>query len=143
MGADLPESSTTSRGNLGVSGNAVSRGVLIVESDPDLQWQLARMLTQASCVVVGTSSSDGALAVLSSWSADVIVVAEDLPGMNGLELVRHIRSMKADVPILLLANDGPGVDEVVKATGATKVMVKPVKLDELRQLVVGIDLVHR
>lgn len=127
-------------GNLGAGTVPCSRGVLIVESDPDLQWQLARMLTQAGCVVVGTSSSDGALAVLSSWTADVMVVAEDLPGMNGFELVRHVRSSNAGVPILLLANEGLGVEDVLRTTGASRVMLKPVKLEEVRGLVIGIEL---
>ncbi len=117
----------------------VGRGVLVVENDPDLQWTLARTLTVVGCRVVGTSSSDGALAVLSSWPADAVIVAEDLPGMNGLELVRHIRSKNPLLPIVLLANDGPGVDDVARATGATRVLVKPVKIDEVRALVLGLD----
>lgn len=119
---------------------AIGRGVLIVESDPDLQWSLARSLTITGCRVVGTSSSDGALAALSAWPADVGVVAEDLPGMNGLELVRHIRSQRPTMPILLLANDGPGVDEVARATGATRVLVKPVKVEEIRTVLLGLEL---
>lgn len=124
----------------GAASPALGRGVLIVESDPDLQWSLARSLTITGCRVIGTSSSDGALAALSAWPADVAVVAEDLPGMNGLELVRHVRSIRASMPILLLANDGPGVDEVARATGATQVLVKPVKVEEIRSVVLGLEL---
>lgn len=113
-------------------------GVLVVESDPDLQWSLARALTQAGCRVVGTSSSDGALAVLDSWDADVAVVAEDLPGMSGLELVRAVRGKSARMPILLLANDGPGVEDVAARTGASRVVKKPVRGDEVRSLVLGL-----
>jgi len=37
------------------------RNVLLVESDPDLQWSLARMLTIDGNRVMGTSAGEGAL----------------------------------------------------------------------------------
>lgn len=120
------------------SSPTLGRGVLLVENDPDLQWTLSRAFTVVGCRVVGTSSSDGALATLSTWPADVAVIAEDLPGMSGLELVRQIRAENPALPIVLLANDGPGVDDVAKATGATRVLVKPVRIDEVRALVLGL-----
>ena len=46
------------------------RSVLLVESDPDLQWSLARMLTVDGNRVFGTSSVDGALTVTEPWDAD-------------------------------------------------------------------------
>lgn len=114
------------------------RGVLVVENDPDLQWALSRALTQVGCRVVGTSSSDGALATLSTWPADVAVIGEDLPGMSGLELVRTVRAANPSLPIILLANDGPGVDDVARTTGASRVLVKPVRIDEICSLVLGL-----
>lgn len=116
----------------------LGRGVLVVENDPDLQWAISRALTQLGCRVVGTSSSDGALATLSTWPADVAIIGEDLPGMSGLELVRTVRSTHASLPIVLLANDGPGVDDVARTTGASKVVVKPVRIDEICSLALGL-----
>src|SRR5687768_17049798 len=73
-------------------------GVLVIEDDPDLQWRLARMLTVQGNRVVGTSSGDGALALISQWPVDLVLVDEDLPGMSGLEVARRIRTSHPHIP---------------------------------------------
>ena len=60
------------------------RSVILVESDPDLQWNLARMLTVNGNRVVGTSSGEGALAVIEQWNADLALVASNLPTISGV-----------------------------------------------------------
>ena len=109
------------------------RGVLLVENDPDLQWRLARMLTVDGNRVVGTSSSDGALALMAQWPVDVVLVAEDLPGMDGIELAKHIRRDHPDVPIVLMAEEGPDVELAARMAGATAWLVKPFRIEELQR----------
>lgn len=116
------------------------RGVLVVESDPDLQWSLARMLTMLGNRVVGTSSSDGALALLAEWPVDLVLVAEDLPGMDGLELAHHVRETVPKVPVILLANDGPGVRDAAAAAGVAAYLVKPFRLEQVRDVVLSLEL---
>ena len=109
------------------------RGVLLVENDPDLQWRLARMLTVDGNRVVGTSSSDGALALMAQWPVDVVLVAEDLPGMDGIELAKHIRRDHAEVPIVLMAEEGPDVELAARMAGATAWLVKPFRIEDLQR----------
>ena len=75
--------------------------VVVVESDPDHQWRLARTLTTLGNRVVGTSSGDGALALVAEWSVDLAIVAEDLPGMDGLELIRRLRDQAPQLTVVL------------------------------------------
>lgn len=51
--------------------------VLILEPDPDFQSRLARMFTVQGHRVVGTASIDGALALLSRFPVDLLLVAEE------------------------------------------------------------------
>jgi DNA-binding response OmpR family regulator len=110
------------------------RGVLLVENDPDLQWRLARTLTVGGNRVVGTSSSDGALALMAQWPVDVVLVAEDLPGMDGVELAKHIRRDHPEVPIVLMAEEGPDVELAARMAGATAWLVKPFRVEELERI---------
>jgi len=82
-----------------------SRGVLVVEPDPDLQWRLARMLTVRGNRVVGTSSAEGALELIAQWPVDLVLVDDTLPGMSGAELARVIQERHPETPVVLMASE--------------------------------------
>ena len=116
------------------------RSVLVVESDPDLQWHLARMLTVDGNRVVGTSSGDGALTVVSEWRADLALVAANLPGMNGLEVAKKLRERNPDLVVILM---GDQVTEPVQKTPSTDItayLPKPFRFDALRALIESLQL---
>ncbi len=113
-----------------------ARGVLIIEADPDLQWRLARALTIEGHRVVGTSSGEGALALLAEWNVDLAVVDEDLPGMDGLEVVRRICARQPGVPVVLVSGeDGPDVQVAARLAGAVRCLRKPVAKGALFEVV--------
>lgn len=102
-------------------------GILVVEADPDQQWRLARRLTVDGNRVVGTSSADGALALVGRWPVDLVLVAEDLPGMEGLELIRRLHEVcEGVVAVLMTYEDGPDVRVAASLAGATACLRKPV-----------------
>jgi len=111
-------------------------GILVVEDDPDLQWHLARMLTVQGHRVVGTSSGDGALALVSQWPVDLILVDEELPGMNGLEVAARLREEHPQIPVVLMATEA--TEEVriaARLAGVVETMVKPFRSEALAELV--------
>lgn len=111
-------------------------GILVVEHDPDLQWNLARMLTVQGHRVVGTSSGDGALALLDQWPVDLVLCAEDLPGMDGIELARRIQRLLPKTPFILMASDeGNDVQMAARLAGAVACLAKPFRLETLRELI--------
>lgn len=87
--------------------NAPLRGVLIVESDPDAQWALARALTIAGFRVVGASSLEGAESVLASWGADAVVIGVTLAAAGGSELGHVLRTKHPGTPVLVLGEGDP------------------------------------
>ncbi|MEM1416850.1 MAG: response regulator [Myxococcota bacterium] len=108
-------------------------GVLLVESDPDHQWRLARLLTVDGNRGVGTSSGDGALALVAEWPVDLAIVAEDLPGMDGLEVVRRLRELAPSLAVVLMTRpDGPDTRVAAELAGANAVLQKPFRPDVLR-----------
>ena len=116
------------------------RSVLVVESDPDLQWNLARMLTVNGNRVVGTSSGDGALAVTEQWMADLALVSSTLPGMTGVEVARRLRARNPDLLVILMDDAVPvdGVDEASPAVTAR--LPKPFRFEALRALLDTLQL---
>ncbi|MCZ7678747.1 MAG: response regulator [Sandaracinaceae bacterium] len=111
------------------------RGVLVVEDDPDLQWRIARMLTVRGNRVVGTSSGEAALELMSQWPVDLVLVDETLPGMSGVELARAIRERHGPIPVVLMsAEDSREARLAARLAGAAAVLAKPFGIDALLDL---------
>ena len=118
------------------------RSVLLVESDPDLQWDLARMLTVHGNRVVGTSSGEGALAVIEQWNADLALVSSNLPGISGIEVAQALREHNPDLLVILMhgANEPKlgASDEPTLAVSAR--LAKPFRFEALRALLDSLQL---
>lgn len=110
-------------------------GVLVVEDDPDLQWRLARMLTIEGHRVVGTSSGEGALALVSQWPVDLVLVDEHLPGMDGIEVARRLGVEHPSIPVVLMTvDDDPQVRAAAATAGAIACLPKPFRAETLLAL---------
>ena len=108
------------------------RSVLVVEADPEVQVQMARVLRREGHRVVGTSSGDGALALVSQWDVDLILVSEDLPGRAGIEVTRLIHALRPEAPVIIMAaNAEPGLRAAARAAGAIDCFAKPLRVEHL------------
>jgi len=113
--------------------------VLAVDDIPTnlmiLQQQLAALDIQADCVEKGPLALERLLeAVEARKPYDVVIVDQGMPGMDGLELARFIRSQQElkDLVLILLTwhHRRPAVAELESA-GITESLVKPVRRSEL------------
>ncbi|MEM6958193.1 MAG: response regulator [Myxococcota bacterium] len=108
--------------------------VLVVEADPDRQWQLARDLTASGARVVGTSSGEGALALLEEWNVDLVLLAAELPGIEGREVCRRILGQSPDMHVALIAHDESLSDGDVERVGAVARLEWPIDLASVSYL---------
>ena len=75
-----------------------------------------------------------ALEILGTNSVDLVIVDINMPGMDGYELTRKIRSdeVLADVPIIIITTESEARDkEKGFAAGANSYLVKPVEPDDV------------
>lgn len=116
------------------------RSILLVESDPDLQWNLARMLTVNGNRVVGTSSGEGALAVIEQWDADLALVSSSLPTLSGVEIARRLRTENPDLLVILM--DEPTPEPVAREASPAVAarLAKPFRFEALRALLEKLQL---
>lgn len=107
------------------------RRVLVVEDDPTVLEVAATYLRSAGFLV--TTASDGfeALELATSVRPDLIVLDRMLPGIDGAEVCRRIRSTSA-VPVILLTALGSTDDRIVGLeAGADDYLTKPFSPREL------------
>src|SRR3954453_24038319 len=106
--------------------------VLLVEDDRDIAEPLARALAREGYQV--SSASDGRIALQTVLDAppDLIILDVGLPGMDGLEVCRHVREVRPQVPIVMLTARAGGLETVGGLdAGADDYVTKPFRLSVL------------
>ena len=107
--------------------------VLVVEDNDAIRSLLAVLLQRRGYDVVQVAHGEEALAAAAD-DFDVVLLDVGLPGMNGLEVCRRLRSQSAtaDIPIILLTGRAePGDIRDGLAAGADDFLTKPFDEDEL------------
>ena len=80
--------------------------LLLVEDEPSLAILLGDRLEREGYSVVSVADGNEALATALERTFDVLVLDVMLPGKNGFEVCRELRTRGADVPILMLTARG-------------------------------------
>ncbi len=115
--------------------NASLQRILIVEDEDNARKGYEALLRKWDCEVLGVPSGEEALAKYAEFSPQVIIADVELPGMNGLELLRHLGDEILRVPVVIIT--GRGSDERVVQSieaGAFWYIEKPLKPHILRAL---------
>ena len=106
--------------------------ILIVEDDPALLAGLALNLRRAGYRVRTAADGTAALAALESEAPDLVLLDLMLPGVDGLEILRRIRSGDAALPVVVLTALGEEDDKVRGLdVGANDYVTKPFSITEL------------
>jgi two-component system, OmpR family, response regulator MprA len=106
--------------------------VLIVDDDPRITELLRRTLAYEGYSVAVAASGDEALARTLEHPPDAIVLDVMLPGVDGLEVARRLRSAGDNVPILMLTARDAVADRVSGLeAGADDYLIKPFAPEEL------------
>jgi DNA-binding NarL/FixJ family response regulator len=115
--------------------------ILVVDDHPLLRHSIRSFLeTQSDFEVVGEGGNGiDAVRLASELHPDVVIMDIGMPGMNGLDATRQIRSTNRDVAVLVLTvhTDEGWVLEIMKA-GASGYLIKDVFGDQLVEAVRGV-----
>lgn len=117
------------------SGICTIKTILVVEDNTALGNLLREILQdETTCQIVLVSSAEEALKMLQMIKPELFVLDYCLPGMNGLELVKRVRTMEGyeQTPMLLMSAAFPQGNI---ASPYLKCLPKPFDLDRFLQLV--------
>ncbi len=105
--------------------------ILVVDGDPTNAKLLKFLLEDEGYGVTTTNSGAEALDLLGSQQHELVTLDTDLPGVDGLELCRRIRT-RSSVPIIFIASRGAVEDRIagLKA-GADDYVSKPFEPGEV------------
>lgn len=110
--------------------------ILICDDEPSVRESLSSWFRDEGYVVDTAVSGNHALERLSDRQWDIYLIDIKMPGMDGLELQRRIRTQDPDATIILMTAFA-SVETAVEAMkqGAYDYVVKPIDPDDLEHLV--------
>ena len=120
----LPEELTT--------GPLANKTVLLVEDDPDIAELEQLILEAAGFKVQWTADGLEGLRLAQAGRPAAVVLDADLPGMDGFEICRQLKTNPAtsSLPILFCSGN-PHAPHLAIALGADKVLAKPHGISQL------------
>jgi len=117
-------------------GAAHSAQVLVVDDEPDIRELLERTLIKMGLGVASVGTVSEAKERLKEERFDLCLTDMRLPDGEGLELVRHIAALGADLPVAVITAYGSAENAVAALkAGAFDYVSKPVGLEQLRALI--------
>ncbi|SDQ05884.1 response regulator transcription factor [Microbacterium sp. cf332] len=106
--------------------------VLLVDDEPHIIGLLERALRAEGLEPVAAEDGETALELMSSDDIDLVILDVGLPGIDGFDVLRRIRSSGSAVPVIMLTARS-GTSDTVEAldAGASDYVPKPFVVAEL------------
>ena len=106
--------------------------ILVVEDDRDLNRTVCSFLNHSGYEAIGCLNASDAYDALYANMFDLIVSDIMMPGIDGFEFAKNVRTLNQDIPILFMtARDAIASKQRGFRIGVDDYMVKPIDLDEL------------
>jgi DNA-binding NtrC family response regulator len=106
--------------------------ILIVDDEEELVTTLVERMELRGLQAVGVTKGLEAVDLVERESFDVVVLDVKMPGEDGVEIMKRIKKIRPDLPVILLTGhmSMEASEEGLKA-GAIDYVIKPIHIDDL------------
>ncbi|MEJ5363879.1 MAG: sigma-54 dependent transcriptional regulator [Desulfosoma sp.] len=106
--------------------------ILVVDDEPNILRSLKGVLEDEGYETVLASSGEAALEELKKEPPDAVLLDIWLPGLDGLEVLRRIKTSHPTLPVIIISGHGT-IETAVRATrmGAFDFVEKPLSLERV------------
>ena len=118
------------------SQNSVKPVILVVDDEETIRFCLKEALESEGYEIYTEEDGEKSLSLVKKVIPDLVILDLQLPGMNGLDLLREIKLHDPNILVILLTGHG-SVDTAVSAmkAGAFDYLEKPFKMEHVRVVV--------
>ncbi|RPE11429.1 response regulator [Paenibacillus polymyxa] len=107
--------------------------VLIVDDQNGIRILLMQVFGSEGYETFQAANGKIALEIVEKEPPDLVLLDMKIPGMDGLEILKHLKSMNPDIKVIMMTAYGE-LDMIKEATelGALMHFTKPFDIDEMR-----------
>ena len=110
--------------------------ILVVEDNDFVRMQIVRYLETAGHTITEASDGTQAFDVIGRQDVDIAIVDVRMEPVDGFGLIKTIRGMDMDTPVILVTGDNnPDLLEQARTWGVGAVLIKPVQKERLLKAV--------
>lgn len=108
------------------------RTVLVVDDEKSVRDSIKMILEYAKYDVLFAENGTKALSTLKETVVDAVLLDIKMPGMDGIDVLREIKSLQSNLPVIMISGHGT-FETAVEATklGAFDYLPKPLDRDKL------------
>ena len=113
--------------------------ILIIDREPDIRKTLEKLLRKEGYQVRSASTGKGAIDILKSETFDLVIMDINMPGTNGLQVMRKIKKLDEEIEVIILTGS-VSIDSTVQTLrhdGAFDFLSKP--LENVDQLINSVE----
>src|SRR3954466_491132 len=106
--------------------------ILVIDDDAGIRESLKMTLEYDGYEVIGAATGPEGLNLVERDAPDLVLLDVKMPGMDGFDVMSRLRSMQANLPIVMISAHGPGMTGA-RATrkGAVDFIDKPLSSDRV------------
>ncbi len=110
--------------------------ILIVDDEEELRENLQDLLEFKGYQVETFATGEEFLEEFDSISGDLVLLDIQLPGVDGLEVLRRIKERRPHMPVAMVsASSVRGILDQAEAYGADRIILKPYSHEDILQAV--------
>jgi DNA-binding NtrC family response regulator len=108
--------------------------VLLVDDEQELVQTLSERLMMRDMGTTVAYDGESALAMVKEEEPEVMVLDLRMPGIDGIEVLRQVKSTNPDIEVIILTGHGDAKDkEICMKLGAFAFLQKPIDIQLLTQ----------
>jgi len=110
--------------------------ILVIDDDESILRLLSKFLTSEGHTVVTENNGSNAIDKFKENHFDLVITDMYMPELDGLDIIRNIKDINCNIPIIVLTAAG-SITNVVQSLklGAFNYMTKPVNIGEVREII--------
>lgn len=114
----------------------ITGNILVIDDDESILRLLSKFLKSEGHKVVTFTNGNSALEFFKNEKFDLVITDMYMPDLDGLDIIRNIKDIDQNTPIIVLTAAG-SITNVVQSLklGAFNYMAKPVNINEVREII--------